>query len=153
MATTTDRQRTERRGRQGSRGATNANPDERRFLERHGDKLSKTTHRAKWTHDPGEGPDRAGQTLATRSGDVIRRWAEERGGRPVAATRGPDGRPRTLRIDFEQNGDNGRLGPISWDEWLGVFSDRDLVFLYQQTRRDGRQSNFFRLDNPKREDG
>lgn len=131
---------------------TNANAEERKLLERHGERLSPSTHRAKWIHTPDERPDRKGQTLATRSPEVIRAWAEERGGRPAAATRGKkDGRPHVLRIRFGEGG--GNLEEIGWDEWLGTFEERDLVFLYQQQRKDGSQSNFFRLDNPNREDG
>jgi hypothetical protein len=136
--------------------APGANAEERKFLERNKDRLSKSTQRAKWTHQAGEAPDRAGQTLATRSHDVIRAWAEERGAVPATATRGPDGEPRTLRFDFRGEGGNGtsrRLEELSWDDWLGTFDRRELVFIYQENRRDGRQSNFFRLDNPKREDG
>jgi hypothetical protein len=137
------------------RSDTNASAEDRRYLERHGDRLSDSTRRAKWIHSPDERPDRRGQTLATRSGEVIRAWAEARNGRPVAATTGEDGRPRTLRMRFndDEGGRNGRLREIRWDEWLGVFEERDLVFIYQEERRDGRQSNFFRLDNPTREDG
>jgi len=133
-----------------------ANAEDRRFIERHGSKLSKSTLRAKWTHGPDDKPDRNGQTLATRSPDVIRAWAERRDAVPSTATRGPDGEPRTLRLDFGGPGGNGRssrLEPIDWDEWLRVFESRKLVFLYQERRRDGSDSNFFRLDNPTREDG
>lgn len=135
-----------------------ATAEDRKFLERHGAKLSPSTLRAKWTHRPGDKPDRNGQTLATRSPEVVRDWAERRGGTPVAATRGRDGSPRTLRLDFPNGGDgrsggSRRLEPIGWDEWLRVFKDRKLVFLYQERRRDGTESNFFRLDNPTREDG
>jgi hypothetical protein len=136
---------------------TKANADDRRFLERFGDQLSPSTQRARWIHSPDERPDRKGQTLATRSPDVVRAWAEERDGKPATATRGDDGRPRTLRITFtaadDSSGSRRRLEEISWDEWLGVFTERNLVFIYQQQRRDGRQSNFFRLDSPEREDG
>jgi hypothetical protein len=145
---------------------TNATTEERKFLERHGDRLSPSTRRARWMHSPDDRPERKGQTLATRSPEVIRAWAEERGGRPAAATRGKDDSPHVLRIRFSdddggrRNGDgsNGRRGrsnleEIGWDEWLQTFQERDLVFLYQEERRDGRQSNFFRLDNPRREDG
>lgn len=130
----------------------NANAEERRFLEQHGDRLSKSTQRAKWIHSPDERPDRKGQTLATRSIEVIRAWAEERGGRPAVATRGRGGEARTLRMSFTEEG-NSRLEQVSWDEWFRTFRDRDLVFIYQQQRRDGNQSNFFRLDSPQREDG
>lgn len=148
-----------RRG--GSRGDAppGANAEDRRFIERFGSKLSKTTQRAKWTHEPGEEPDRNGQTLATRSHEVIRDWAERRDAIPAAASRGPGGEPRTLRFDFRGpngnagNGRNRRLEPIDWDEFFRVFDDRKLVFLYQERRRDGSDSNFFRLDNPTREDG
>jgi hypothetical protein len=153
---------------------TNATAEERKFLERYGDRLSPSTRRARWIHTPDERPERKGQTLATRSPEVIRAWAEERGGRPAAATRGKDDRPHVLRIRFSDgdgdgsrrngngsngsNGNNGRRGrsnleEIDWDEWLGTFEERDLVFIYQEERRDGRQSTFFRLDNPRREDG
>src|SRR5437868_4925734 len=71
----------------------NERPEDRRFLERHGDRLSDSTKRARWIHSPDERPDRRGQTLATRSPEVIRAWAEARGGQPVTATRGDDGRP------------------------------------------------------------
>jgi hypothetical protein len=145
------------------RSDTNATAEDRKFLDRHGERLSPSTRRARWIHSPDEKPERRGQTLATRSGDVIRAWADARDGRPATATRGDDGRPRTLRITFAdrgsgdgRGGDSGgrrRREEISWGEWLGVFDQRDLVFLYQEERRDGRQSNFFRLDNPTREDG
>ncbi|HKF85959.1 MAG TPA: hypothetical protein VKB30_09260 [Candidatus Limnocylindrales bacterium] len=133
-----------------------ANADDRKFIERHGNRLSPSTLRAKWTHAAGDQPDRNGQTLATRSPDVIRDWAMRRKAVPVTATRGKDGEPRTLRLDFDGEGGNGRssrLEPIGWDDWLRVFESRNLVFLYQERRRDGSDSNFFRLDNPTREDG
>jgi hypothetical protein len=96
--------------------APNATRDERRWIEDNAGELSKTTLRAKWIHGD-ERADRNGQTLATRDPDVIRRWAEDRGGRPAAASRERDGgRPRTLRIDFPAGGSSRRLEPISWEE-------------------------------------
>jgi len=44
------------------------------------------------------------------------------------------------------------LKHIGWDEWLRTFDERGLVFLYQEQLRDGRQSSFFRLNNPSRGD-
>ncbi|HSK35790.1 MAG TPA: hypothetical protein VLA80_03550, partial [Actinomycetota bacterium] len=73
---------------------------------------------------------------------------------PAAATTGDDGKPRTLRFDFPGEGSDGRgrrLEHVDWDSWLGVFADPDLAF--QERRRDGSPSNFFRLDAPSREDG
>jgi hypothetical protein len=41
---------------------------------------------------------------------------------------------------------------VSWDAWFNTFDERDLDFVYQDTTKDGRQSNFFRLTSPHRED-
>ncbi len=134
-----------------------ATAEDLRFLDRHGSKLSKSTMRANWMRRLGDKPDRSGQALATRSPEVIRDWSERRKATPVAATRGPEGKPRTLRLDFGDTGvrdGRGRLREsISWDDWLRVFQDRKLVFLYQERSRDGSDSSFFRLDSPTREEG
>jgi len=89
--------------------------------------------------------------VSTLEPAVIRAWAEARDGvlPPPPVDRG--GRPRTLRFDFP--GGSSSLERIDWDECLDAFRDRDLVFLYQDPRRDGSQSNVFRLDHPDREDG
>ena len=57
----------------------NLTRDDREFMKRHESGLSDSAKRAKWIHSTDERADRDGQTLATRSHDVIRAWAEERG--------------------------------------------------------------------------
>ena len=106
-----------------------------------------------WIEDVGQHERRPGQTLATRSHEVIRQWAEARGANP-ATVEGRDygGRPGVLRLDFPDYGGQN-LRHISWDDWFGTFDGRNLVFLYQEHKADGSTSNFFRLDNPEREDG
>lgn len=101
---------------------------------------------------PDEEPEREGRSLVTTNHDVIRQWAEERDGVP-ATVPGTEhgGRPGVLRIDF--GGDSDSLEKISWDDWFGTFDERRLNFIYQEQRSDGRQSMFFRLENPDREDG
>jgi hypothetical protein len=126
--------------------------DDEQFLEKYSDKLSAGTRRAKWISSPDEHADRKGQSLATRNPEVIRRWAEERNATPATATRGTDGRPRVLRFDFQGYG-GANLEKIAWDEWLGTFQERNLVFLFQEQLKNGNQSNFFRLENPNREEG
>lgn len=125
--------------------------DDERYLHEHGDRLSASVRHAKWIHGPDDQPERDGQTLATRNLDVIRAWAQARGASPATTPDGDAERPRVLRFDFP--GYDRELQPVSWEAWGDTFSSRDLVFLYQETLSSGRQSNFFRLDSPEREDG
>jgi hypothetical protein len=129
----------------------NATAEDKRYLDQ-GDDLSDSTRRARWIHSTDEHEDHPGETLATRTREVIEAWATDRDGVPatVPGTR-HDGRPGVLRLDF--GGDSDALERIDWAEWFGTFEDRNLTFLYQEHRSDGSISNFFRLDNPSREDG
>jgi hypothetical protein len=158
---TRERDRAGSRGRSGSNGgggnlritASNLRAGDRRWIEQHGAQLSPSTLRAKWIHSVDEHEDRAGQTLATREPAVIQAWAEDRDAVPATVgRRDPNERPRSLRFDFD-GGRSDRLQAIDWDGWLGTFEDRDLVFLFQEHRRNGDTSNFFRLDSPDREEG
>ena len=83
----------------------------------------------------------------TTDHDEIRRWAEERGGRPakVKGTESGDDDAGILRIDFQDPDD--RLEEISWDEWFEKFDDAGLAFLYQDEKKDGETSTFFKLVN------
>ena len=105
-----------------------------------------------WIKSPNEQEERKGRTLATRNHDVIKSWAQKRRAAP-ATVPGTEhgGRPGVLRLDFPDYG--GRdLKKISWDDWFKTFDSRRLIFLFQEHRRDGAESNFFRLGNPGRED-
>ncbi|HYZ16494.1 MAG TPA: hypothetical protein VE591_08840, partial [Candidatus Acidoferrum sp.] len=108
---------------------------------------------AKWITSPDDGEDRPGQTLATRSHDVIRAWAEERDAKP-ATIEGTehDDHLGVLRFNFPGYAEDGKLQEVSWDEWFRTFDERNLVFIYQEHRSDGKLSNFFRLESPDRED-
>jgi hypothetical protein len=57
-----------------------------------------------------------------------------------------------LRFDFPGYAEGGNLEHISWDDWFKAFDERKLEFIYQEHLSDGRMSNFFRLENPARED-
>ena len=132
--------------------ADNLTPEDERFVEKHGEGLSDTTtQQAKWIHSTDEGADRDGQSLATRSHDVIRRWAEERGATPATVPgTDHDGHVGVLRFDFPDYGGDD-LQEIDWDAWFEPFDERELVFLYQERKSDGSRSNFFKLDNPRTE--
>jgi hypothetical protein len=83
----------------------------------------------------------------TTNHDAIRRWAEERGGRPatVAETAG-DG-AGVLRIDFEPQDAEG-LELISWENFFKKFDEENLEFLYQEKTDDGSVSRFHKFVDP-----
>lgn len=74
---------------------------------------------------------------------VIKRWVEERGGRPSrvkdTATK-TDPESGILRIDFGEPEEN--LEEISWDDFFQVFDDRELAFLYQDEKARDSKSYF-----------
>jgi hypothetical protein len=134
--------------REGDSGG-DAGPDGGRL--RTGDQTSKSVRYAQEVTSPDDEPERAGRSLATSNHDVIRRWAEERDAVPAAVEGTEHGdHLGVLRFDF--GGDSDRLKHVSWEEWFATFDARRLNFLYQEERKDGRQSNFFRLESPDRED-
>ena len=65
----------------------------------------------------------------TTDHEEIRRWAEERGGRPARVKDTANGGDAgILRIDFGDS-DEG-LEEISWDEWFRTFDQNNLAFLH-----------------------
>ena len=119
---------------------------------RTGDQTSKSLKYSQEVTSLDEDPERPGRSLATTSHEVIRAWAEERGGVPATVPGTEHGdHLGVLRLDF--GGDNADLRQVSWDEWFDTFDVRKLNFIYQEERKDGNQSTFFRLESPDREDG
>jgi hypothetical protein len=101
---------------------------------------------------PDQHEEHKGQTLRTRDHEVIRRWAEERDARPATVKGSEHGDLLgVLTFDFGEPEEN--LREVSWDEWFRTFDERNLEFLYQEHLANGRQSNFFRIVSPEREDG
>lgn len=119
---------------------------------RTGSETSKSVEYSQNITSTDEEPERPGRSLVTTDHDVIKQWAEERGGVPATVEGTEHGdHLGVLRFDF--GGDNESLRQVSWDEWMDTFDARRLNFIYQEERKDGRQSNFFRLESPDREDG
>jgi hypothetical protein len=118
---------------------------------RRGSESSKSLKYSQEITSPDDDPERAGRSLATTNHEVIRSWAEERGGVPATVEGTEHGdRAGVLRFDFGER--TAKLRHITWEEWFRTFDERGLNFLYQEQRKDGRQSNYFRLENPERED-
>lgn len=84
-------------------------------------------------------------SYTTTDHDVIRAWAEARGGRP-AAVDGTGDEPGhepdagLLRIEFRD--DDQTLDPVEWEPFFTTFEDRGLAFVYQEKTSDGEQSRF-----------
>jgi hypothetical protein len=84
--------------------------------------------------------DAAGYT--TTDHDVIRAWAEARGGVPasVEGTGSGSDDAGVLRIEFRDPGDD--LDAVEWEPFFRTFDDRGLAFVYQEHTSDGEVSRF-----------
>src|SRR5204862_3911787 len=88
----------------------------------------------------------AGESQKTTNHDEIRKWVEERKGRPAAVKATErKGDPGLLRIDFPGYSGEDSLEPISWEEFFKKFDENTLAFLYQEETRDGKPSRFFKF--------
>ena len=87
-----------------------------------------------------------GGAIATIDHDEIRRWVEERGGKPAVVKRTANGRqPGILRIDFPGFSGEQSLEELGWDEWFERFDSANLAFLHQDETGSGRPSRFNKL--------
>ncbi|NHC12349.1 Rho termination factor N-terminal domain-containing protein [Motilibacter deserti] len=119
---------------------------------RHGSDESKSLKYSQEITSPDDDPERPGRSLVTTHHDVIRQWAEDRSAQPATVPGTEhDGHLGVLRFDFPGYGGDS-LEHVTWDKWFEAFDARKLNFIYQEERSDGSQSNFFRLENPERED-
>jgi len=85
----------------------------------------------------------ATKSRTTIDQDEIRRWAEERGGKP-ATVKGTakGGKAGILRIDFPGYSGEESLQQISWDEFFKKFEESNLAFIHQDKTATGRISRF-----------
>lgn len=122
------------------------------YLRRYREKLGNSIERATWIGSIEEHEGHQGETLATRSHDVIQKWAKDRGATPATVPGTErDGRPGVLRFEFP-GGQKGRLQEVEWHRWFDTFDTRDLVMLFQERLSNGSRSNFYRFISPHRED-
>ncbi|MDP8959536.1 MAG: hypothetical protein M3N51_10160 [Actinomycetota bacterium] len=88
----------------------------------------------------------AGTSKCTTDHEVIRRWAEDRGGRPAGVEQSGGGEdPGILRIDFPGYSGDESLTEISWEEFFEKFEEKQLGFLYQEETAQGETSRFFKF--------
>ena len=81
------------------------------------------------------------QAKTTTDYDEIRRWAEERKGRPSVVRTGK-GQGGILRFDFGEKDE--KLEEISWDEFFKIFDENNIALLQDKTA-DGKTSRFFKF--------
>lgn len=108
-----------------------------------------TAHRAR-TAAHASRPRRATTSRLARTltdHDEIRRWAEERGGKPTAVKNTSRGKRDVgmIRIDFPGYSGEGKLAPIEWDQWLQKFDESNLALIVQDKTAGGEISHFNKL--------
>jgi hypothetical protein len=82
----------------------------------------------------------------TKDHEEIRRWAEERGGKPAHVKSTGSGEDiGILRIDFPGYSGAGSLESITWEQWFEKFDERNLALLYQEETAGGQRSNFNKI--------
>lgn len=80
----------------------------------------------------------------TTDHEEIKRWVEERGGRPARVKGSADDRSGgILRLDF---GDpDPSLEEIAWEEFFEIFEESGLALLRQEETESGQTSRFNKL--------
>ncbi|MYL99630.1 hypothetical protein GR702_17870 [Novosphingobium sp. FGD1] len=76
----------------------------------------------------------------TTDHDEIRKWIEERGGRPTIVASTDDGKGGLLRVDFAEPDDE--LEEVDWERFFEIFDENDLAFLHQDETAESKQSRF-----------
>lgn len=73
-------------------------------------------------------------TRTTTDHEEIRRWAEERGGRPAAVVDAENKEIAAggLRIDFPDYDSGEDLQEITWTEFFDRFEEENLTFIFQE---------------------
>lgn len=87
-----------------------------------------------------------GSAKTTTDHEEIKRWVEERGGRPACVKgRGSGDDPGILRIDFPGYSGEDTLAKMSWDDWFRAFEANHLAFLHSDEASGGGESRFNKL--------
>jgi hypothetical protein len=81
-----------------------------------------------------EGVKTMPENRTTTDHEEIRRWAEERGGRPAAVVSAENQNVAAggLRIDFPDYDSGEPLQEITWTEFFDRFEEENLTFIFQE---------------------
>jgi hypothetical protein len=87
----------------------------------------------------------AAESKVTTDPKEIRKWAEERDGKPAQIKgTGNDDDAGLLRINFP-GGKEDSLEEITWDEFFEKFEEKQLALLYQDKTAGGKVSRFSKI--------
>jgi hypothetical protein len=94
--------------------------------------------------EPGRAEMASEHSRTTTDHDEIRKWAEERGGRPatVKGTERGGEQAGILRINFPGSEADDSLEDIGWDSFFKKFEESKLAFVYQDETAEGQESRF-----------
>jgi hypothetical protein len=112
-------------------------------MQMNGDLLP-AAERVQWIDSVDQRGAHSSDTVATRSHEVIKRWATERGAEPATGVGTVDVEDGGTEIRFNFPGFS-RLRPLSWDEWFSIFDRHGFAFVFEERLPDGQQSFRFRI--------
>lgn len=75
--------------------------------------------------------------------DEIKKWIDERRGKPVKIK----DTDSFLRIDFPGFSEKGKFDELSWEDFFRIFDENHLALIYQEKTADGKESRFFKFIN------
>jgi hypothetical protein len=84
-------------------------------------------------------------SYTTTDPEVIKAWAQARGGRPASVEGTESGSDAgILRLEFPDGpaGQADDLEEVDWQPFFDTFEERDLAFVYQERTSDGEISRF-----------
>lgn len=85
---------------------------------------------------------------STTDHQIIKKWAEDRGGKPAAVKGTGNGDdPGVLRIDFPGYTGEESLEQITWEQFFDKFEKEHIAFLYQEETEDSNTSRFSKMIN------
>lgn len=87
------------------------------------------------------------ESKTTTNHEEIRKWVEDRDGRPAIVKGTERGDSALLRIDYPGYSGEDTLEQIEWDEFFQIFDENKLAFLYQDSTEDGGKSRFSKFVN------
>ncbi len=89
-------------------------------------------------------------SFTTTDHDIVREWAQSRGGRPASAegTESGEDEVGVLRIEFPEGPDGsaaGRLAEVDWEPFFAKFESSGVALLYQEKTSSGETSRFHKF--------